>query len=92
MIIPSVAADRQAIMVKAWLCDRNPGFLGRPDVRPLGDFDIRVAVRTRFSLRKLPDPVKLTKIAEPRGPYRSTASGSLWRGLDPQDRDPADGK
>ena len=58
--------------------------LGRPDVWPVGDFGIKVAVRTLFNLRKLPDAAKLTKIAEPWGPYRSVASWYLWRSLDPQ--------
>jgi DNA-3-methyladenine glycosylase II len=66
--------------------------LGRPDVWPVGDFGIRVAVRTQFNLRKLPDPAKLTKIAKPWGPYRSVASWYLWRSLDPQYSDSAEGE
>lgn len=58
--------------------------LGRPDVWPVGDFGIKVAVRTLFNLRKLPDAEKLTKIAKPWGPYRSVASWYLWRSLDPE--------
>jgi DNA-3-methyladenine glycosylase II len=61
--------------------------LGRPDVWPVGDFGVKVAVRTLFNLRKLPDAAKLTKIAKPWGPYRSVASWYLWRSLDPQYRD-----
>jgi DNA-3-methyladenine glycosylase II len=60
--------------------------LGRPDVWPVGDFGIRVAVKTQFKLRKVPDAVRLTKIARPWEPYRSVASWYLWRSLDPKYR------
>ncbi len=61
--------------------------LGRPDVWPVGDYGIKVAVKTQFKMRKLPDAVRLTKIAKPWGPYRSVASWYLWRSLDPQFKD-----
>ena len=50
----------------------------------VGDYGINVAVKNQFKLRKLPDAVKLTKVARPREPYRSVASWYLWRSLDPQ--------
>ncbi|MBM3982185.1 MAG: DNA-3-methyladenine glycosylase 2 family protein [Planctomycetes bacterium] len=56
--------------------------LGRPDVWPVGDYGIKVAVKAQFRLRKLPDSVKLTKIARPWEPHRSVASWYLWRTLD----------
>lgn len=58
--------------------------LGRPDVWPVGDYGIKVAVKTHFNLRKIPDAQRLTKIARPWGPYRSVASWYLWRSLEPQ--------
>ncbi len=61
--------------------------LGRPDVWPVGDYGIKVAVKRHFNLRKLPDAAKLTKIAEPWEPHRSVASWYLWRSLDPEYRD-----
>jgi DNA-3-methyladenine glycosylase II len=56
--------------------------LGRPDVLPVGDLGIRRAVTRVYGLRKLPDPRRLEKIAEPWIPYRALACGSLWRSLD----------
>jgi DNA-3-methyladenine glycosylase II len=58
--------------------------LGRPDVWAVGDYGIKVAVKTQFNMRKMPDATKLTKVAKPWEPYRSVASWYLWRSLDPQ--------
>ena len=60
--------------------------LGRPDVWAVGDYGIKVAVKTQFGLRKLPDADRLVKIARPWEPHRSVASWYLWRSLDPQYR------
>jgi len=60
--------------------------LGRPDVWPVGDYGIRVAVKTQFKLRKMPDAAKLTKLARPWEPYRSVASWYLWRSLELEKR------
>jgi len=56
--------------------------LGRPDVLPTGDLGIRRAVMNRYSLRKLPDPKRLEKIAKPWIPHRTLACRFLWRSLD----------
>ena len=56
--------------------------LGRPDVLPTGDLGIRRAVMNRYSLRKLPDPKRLEKIAMPWIPHRTLACRFLWRSLD----------
>jgi DNA-3-methyladenine glycosylase II len=56
--------------------------LGRPDVLAVGDYGIKVAVKKQFRLRKLPDAAKLTKLAAPWQPHRSTACWYLWRSLD----------
>jgi DNA-3-methyladenine glycosylase II len=61
--------------------------LMRPDVWPVGDYGIKVAVRQHFKMRKLPDAARLTKVARPWSPHRSVASWYLWRSLDPQFRD-----
>lgn len=58
--------------------------LGRPDVWPVGDYGIKVAVKKQFRLRKLPDAAKMTKLARPWEPYRSVASWYLWRSLAPE--------
>ncbi|MFM8271283.1 MAG: DNA-3-methyladenine glycosylase family protein [Gemmata sp.] len=56
--------------------------ISRPDVLPVGDYGIKVAVKKLFNLRKLPDAAKLTRIARPWRPHRSVASWYLWRSLD----------
>jgi len=61
--------------------------LGRPDVWAVGDYGIKVAMKTQFNLRKLPDAARMNKIAKPWVPYRSVASWYLWRSLAPEYRD-----
>lgn len=56
--------------------------LGRPDVWAVGDYGIKVAVKSQFKLRKLPDAKRMEKISEPWKPHRSVASWYLWRSLD----------
>jgi DNA-3-methyladenine glycosylase II len=61
--------------------------LGRPDIWPVGDYGVKVAVRAQFKLRKMPDAARLTKIARPWEPHRSVAVWYLWRSLEPQFQD-----
>jgi DNA-3-methyladenine glycosylase II len=56
--------------------------LMRPDVWPVGDYGIKVAVKNQFRLRKLPDAKKLERVARPWQPHRSVASWYLWRSLE----------
>jgi DNA-3-methyladenine glycosylase II len=56
--------------------------LKRPDVLPVGDLGIRRAVERAYGLAGLPDPAKLTEIAEPWRPHRTLACRYLWRSLD----------
>jgi DNA-3-methyladenine glycosylase II len=56
--------------------------LHRPDVLPVGDLGILVAVQRAYRLRKRPTPERLRKIGEAWRPYRSVASWYLWRSLD----------
>ena len=53
--------------------------LGRPDVLPVGDLGIQKGMMKLFSLRKLPTPEKMVKLAKPFQPYRSAACWYLWR-------------
>jgi DNA-3-methyladenine glycosylase II len=55
--------------------------LHRPDVLPVGDLGIVVAVQRLYRLRKRPDPKRLQKIGEGWKPYRSVASWYLWQSL-----------
>ena len=54
----------------------------RPDVLPVGDLGIIIAVQKAYKLRKRPTPDRLRKIGEAWRPYRSVASWYLWRSLD----------
>ena len=56
--------------------------LHRPDVLPVGDLGIVVAVQRAYRLRARPKPERLRKIGEVWRPYRSVASWYLWRSLD----------
>jgi DNA-3-methyladenine glycosylase II len=57
--------------------------LNRPDVLPVGDLGVRVAIRDRHGLAELPRPQQCRELAEPWRPFRSVASWYLWRGFDP---------
>ena len=52
--------------------------LGRPDVWPVGDLGVRLAVQDIFKMRKLPDAKRLHKLAKPWSPYRTFAAWYLW--------------
>lgn len=56
--------------------------LGRPDVLPVGDLGLRRAMQKAYSLRALPEPERMEKIALPWRPYRSVATWYLWKSLD----------
>jgi len=56
--------------------------LERPDVLATGDLGIRAAMVEHYGLRKLPTPERMTRIARPWRPHRSTACRFLWRSLD----------
>lgn len=56
--------------------------LGRPDVLPMGDLGLQRAMQKVYSLRALPAPEKMEKIAGPWRPYRSVATWYLWKSLD----------
>ncbi len=92
--IPNLEDDairEQLVAIKGigpWTVDMLLIFgISRPDVWPVGDYGIKVAVKNLFNLRKLPDAKKLIKIAKPWEPYRSVASWYLWRSLDLADQD-----
>ncbi len=56
--------------------------LRRPDVLPVGDYGIQVAMKKLYGKRKLPKPKDMEKIAKAWSPYRSIACWYLWRSLD----------
>ena len=55
--------------------------LRRPDVLPVGDLGIKVAIRNAYELAQLPAPAEVERIAQPWRPYASVASWYLWRSL-----------
>ena len=56
--------------------------LRRPNVLPIGDLGIQMAMRKHYRKRKLPKPAVMEKIARCWEPYRSVACWYLWRSLD----------
>jgi DNA-3-methyladenine glycosylase II len=84
--LPDEEVSAQLTAVKGlgqWTADMFLIFhLRRPDVLPVGDLGIRRAVERAYGLPELPDPARLTEIAEPWRPNRSLASLYLWRSLD----------
>jgi DNA-3-methyladenine glycosylase II len=66
--------------------------LQRPDVLPVDDLGIVVAVQRAYRLKKRPNAKRLTKIGEAWRPYRSIASWYLWRSLDNEPVTTSEGK
>ena len=84
--MPDEEVAAELIAVKGlgqWTVDMYLMFhLQRPDVLPVGDLGIRRAVERAYDLPGLPDPARLTEIAEPWRPHRTLACRYLWRSLD----------
>jgi len=55
--------------------------LRRPDVLPVGDLGIRVAVQRAYGFGELPAPAEVERVGRPWRPYASVASWYLWRSL-----------
>ncbi len=88
--IPTLDDDtirEQLVAIKGigpWTVDMLLIFgLGRPDVLPVRDYGVKVAVKNLFNMRKLPDAARITKVAKPWAPHRSVAMWYLWRSLEP---------
>jgi len=56
--------------------------LNRPDVLPVHDLGVRVALRAHHGLADLPRPKECHALAEPWRPFRTVASWYIWRSLD----------
>jgi DNA-3-methyladenine glycosylase II len=56
--------------------------LRRPDVLPVGDLGIRMAMKQAWKLDELPTPQEMEKLAAGWRPWASVASWYLWRSLD----------
>lgn len=58
--------------------------LRRPNVLPVGDLGVRMAMKKAYELDELPKPAEMQKLAEPWSPYCTVASWYLWRSLENQ--------
>ena len=56
--------------------------LNRPDVLPVHDLGVRVALRAHHGLADLPRPKECHALAEPWRPFRTVASWYIWRNVD----------
>lgn len=56
--------------------------LRRPNVLPVGDLGVRMAVQRAYRKRKLPTPKQIEQIARGWHPYCSYAAWYLWRSLE----------
>jgi DNA-3-methyladenine glycosylase II len=57
--------------------------LGRPDVLPVDDFGLKVAVQRQYGLEAMPEKKHIEEVAAPWRPYASIATWYMWRSLDP---------
>jgi len=58
--------------------------LRRPDVLPVGDLGVRMAMKKAYGLDALPTPAEMEDIAVQWRPYCSIASWYMWRSLENQ--------
>ena len=58
--------------------------LRRPNVLPVGDLGVRMAMKRAYELADLPKPVEMERIAAVWHPWCSVASWYLWRSLENQ--------
>src|SRR5579884_1252722 len=56
--------------------------LRRPNVLPVGDLGVRMAIQKAYKKRKLPTPKQIQQIAKSWHPYCSYAAWYLWRSLE----------
>lgn len=56
--------------------------LRRPNILPVGDLGVRMAIQKAYKKRKLPTPKQIEQIAKGWHPYCSYAAWYLWRSLE----------
>ena len=56
--------------------------LERPDILPVGDLGIRMAIRKEYGMEELPNAKQIEERAAGWHPYCTVASWYLWRSLD----------
>ena len=61
--------------------------LRRPNILPVGDLGVRMAIQRFYRKRKLPTPKQIEQVAKTWHPYCSYAAWYLWRSLElPKDQ------
>ena len=63
--------------------------LRRPNILPVGDLGVRMAIQRAYKKRKLPTPKQIEQIAKGWHPYCSYAAWYLWRSLEGSKEKPA---
>jgi DNA-3-methyladenine glycosylase II len=53
--------------------------LGRPNILPVGDLGLRMAVKVEFGLTEMPTPAAVEELARAWHPYCTVATWYLWR-------------
>jgi DNA-3-methyladenine glycosylase II len=80
--LPDDAARKMLIALKgigAWTADIYLlSALRRPDIWPIGDLALAVAVQEVKRLRSRPSPERLEKLSQPWRPYRAVAARLFW--------------
>jgi DNA-3-methyladenine glycosylase II len=67
--------------------------LRRPNVLPVGDLGVRMAIQRAYKKRKMPTPKQVEQIAKSWHPYCSFAAWYLWRSLElPKDESTAEAR
>ncbi|HWF06146.1 MAG TPA: DNA-3-methyladenine glycosylase [Candidatus Angelobacter sp.] len=56
--------------------------LRRPNILPVGDLGVRMAIQKAYKKRKMPTPKQIEQIAKSWHPYCSYAAWYLWRSLE----------
>jgi DNA-3-methyladenine glycosylase II len=56
--------------------------LNRPDILPVGDLGTKKGFQKAFNLKKLPNEVKMLKLAQPHNGSRTILTLHLWGILD----------
>ena len=78
-----IAATTQVLGIGKWTAEMLLLFcLERPDVWPIDDLGLQVALRKLLGKGKPLDKAKLQSFGEPLRPFRSYATWYLWRSLD----------
>ncbi len=78
-----IAALTQVKGVGVWTAHMFLMFtLRRPNILPVGDLGVRIAIRKAYGLKDLPTPDETRELATAWDPYCSVASWYLWRSLE----------